>query len=142
MISENKVKIMTHIATFEEKEKKGAMRIAQYDKKDYTGFYVIVTWLGASVGFFLLLGMLLVSLVNSQMLQISMKQLCIIFLAIVFGYILFSVVYIKISYHIYCKKYMHAKEEMKSYSLYLKRLNRLYDREELEQARVGKGENK
>ena len=132
MINENKVKVMAHIATFEEKERKRAMKIEKYDKKDYVSLHVIITWVGASIGFFLLLGIILLSQVSMGIFNMTFMQLAMVAIAIGLTYILFSAIYVKISYDMYSKKYDKAKESMKKYSFYLKRLNRLYDREELE----------
>ncbi len=132
MINENKVKVMTHIATFEEKERKRAMKIEKYDKKDYVSLHVIITWIGASIGFFLLLGIILLSQVSMGIFNMNFMQLAMVAIAIGLTYILFSAIYVKISYGMYSKKYDKAKESMKKYSFYLKRLNRLYDREDLE----------
>ena len=60
MLNENRVKLMTRMAAYEEKKGKEDIPISSYYRKDYVGLNVLITILWTTIGYGLFLGLVLI----------------------------------------------------------------------------------
>lgn len=129
MVNEDKIKLMTKLAVYEQGEGKKKLPIMQYFQSDYIIFNVIKTVLSVTVAYGIIL--LTACVVSSQYLMDNIHKMSIEQLVgrIVFGYILILAVYLTISLIVYTKRYTEAKKSVKKYYNQLKKLNAYYKKE-------------
>lgn len=138
MVSEEKVKIMTKLALYEQKEKK-SIKASSYYKNDYVGFNMINTSLLVTICYVAILVIVGVCRMDYFMKHITEmdiwgwgRKLIILYIAIV-------IVYMLLAYIVYSVKYKVMQESNREYTEDLKRLSRIYKREkrEMREAKIG-----
>jgi len=129
MINEERVKLMTRLAAYEEGEGKRNEAIGSYFRGDYLSLQIMKSIIYATVSFGLILGLFI--LYDSEFFVQEIYQIDLIQYAknIIFYYIAFTAVYTVISYVVYAFRYRKAKKRLKVYFNNLKRLQVLYQRE-------------
>lgn len=128
MINEEKVILMTKLASYESNEGKKNIRIVNYFRGDYIGFQVLKSVIAATVSFFALFAVyafynfeqLMQDVYKMDLLEYG-KSIVILYLCTVGGYGVIS--------YILCNvKYSKAKSSLKHYYNNLKKLSSMYDK--------------
>lgn len=129
MVNEDKIKLMTKLAVYEQGEGKKTLPVMQYFQGDYIVFNVIKTWISVTVAYGIILA--LACVLGSQYLMENIHKMSIEQLAgrVVFGYILILAVYLTAALIVYTKRYSEAKRSVKKYYNQLKKLSSYYDKE-------------
>ena len=129
MLSEERIRIMTEMALFEQDGGKQKLKISSYFRRDYAGFKAIATLLWILVAF--ALGFVLYIILNFEELIDHLTMDKIIHIGIRAGIVLLAllVVYIVITYIIYSRRHRNAVRDVKEYYALLRRLERLYNRD-------------
>lgn len=132
MVNEDKVKLMTKLATYEKKEGKESLPVMQYYREDYIVYHVMKTAISATIAYVLLV--VAVCVARSQYLlenvhKMTMEQ---IGGRVFVGYIVMLAVYITAGLIFYIRKYENARESVKRYLHWLKQLNSFYKEQEEE----------
>lgn len=130
MISEQRVKLMTRLAAYEENEGKRNSSIGTFFRSDYISLQLIKSFICATLAFGLIFG--LFALYDSESFLSEMYRLDNLveyIKKIVFYYLGFTGVYVLISYVIYAIRYRKARTRLRVYFNNLKRLQILYQRE-------------
>lgn len=129
MVNEEKVKVMTRLALYEQKESK-AIKTAKYYKDDYIGLNMINTAILITVCyvFILLIGMIYkIDYLMNHITEIDIwgigKKLVVIYIALV-------IIYMLLAYIVYSVRFRVAQESNKGYMEDLKKLCRMYKREQ------------
>ena len=132
MINEDKVKLMTKLATYEKKEGKESLPIVQYYQEDYNVYHVLKTVVSATLAYVLILVAGCVA--NSQYLLENIHKMSIgqIGGRVFIGYVIMLAIYITASLIFYIRKYENARESAKRYLHWLKQLNNYYKEQEEE----------
>lgn len=127
MVNEEKIKLMTKLATYEQGEGKDTLPVMQYFQSDYIIFHVIRAAVSATVAYACIFG--LICLVRGQYLMENIHRMSIEQLVgrIIFGYIIMLAVYLTAALIIYMQRYEKAKQSVKRYYHWLKQLNLFYD---------------
>lgn len=127
MVNEDKIKLMTKLAIYEQGEGKKKLPVMQYFQSDYIIFNAIKTFLSITVAYGLIL--LIACVMGSQYLMENIQKMSIEQLAgrVVFGYILVLALYLTIALIVYTKKYADAKKSAKKYYSQLKKLGSYYN---------------
>ena len=135
MIHEQRVKLMSRLAAYEETEGKKNVEIGSYFRSDYIALQILKTLIYATLSFGLVLALVL--LYDSEMFINEIYKLDILAYVkqIIFYYIGFTGVYTLISYAIYALRYRKAKKRLKVYFNNLRRLQILYQRERKDKTR-------
>ena len=127
MLSQERIKLMTKMAAYEENEGKKYMSIGSYFRSDYMGMQVIRSVISGTLAFFLLAGLYVYYHFETMMQDIykwicccSGAEFCFIILYLIAAY---SV----ITYVIYSFRYSRAKRSLKHYYYHLKQLAAIYD---------------
>lgn len=128
MINEEKVILMTRLASYEENEGKKDIPIINYFKNDYIGFQVLKSVIAATISFFALFGVYCFYYFEDLMQEIYKMDLLGFGKSIVILYLCVVGAYGVISYVIYANKYNRAKKNLKNYYSNLKKLASMYDK--------------
>lgn len=129
MINNQKVRIMTKLAIFENKEGKDSIKLSQYYKRDYVRLQVLRGAICITIGYLLILG--LIGLYQSEYLIAEAVKLDYrtIGTYIVGIYGMIMVVYIFAATIGYGIRYSSSRKKLQKYSRGLKALGRMYEEE-------------
>lgn len=127
MLSQERIKLMTKMAAYEENEGKKYMSIGSYFRSDYMGMQVIRSVICGTLAFFLLAGLYVYYHFETMMQDIYKMDLLLLGRRVLFYYIVFIAAYSVITYVIYSFRYSRAKRSLKHYYYHLKQLIAIYD---------------
>lgn len=127
MLSQERIKLMTKMAAYEENEGKKYMSIGSYFRSDYMGMQVIRSVICGTLAFFLLAGLYVYYHFETMMQDIYKMDLLLLGRRVLFYYIVFIAAYSVITYVIYSFRYSRAKRSLKNYYYHLKQLAAIYD---------------
>ena len=127
MLSQERIKLMTKMAAYEENEGKKYMSIGSYFRSDYMGMQVIRSVICGTLAFFLLAGLYIYYHFETMMQDIYKMDLLLLGRRVLFYYIVFIAAYSVITYVIYSFRYSRAKRSLKHYYYHLKQLAAIYD---------------
>ena len=129
MLNEERIKLMTKTAAYEENEGKKNMAIGSYFRSDYLELHVIQSLLYGTLAFLVVGAMVLYYQFETFLQDIYKMDLLQFGKDILRYYIIFLVVNAVISYIVYSVRYSRAKRSLKRYYNNLKKLSALYERE-------------
>ena len=129
MISEQRVKLMTRLAAYEQKEGKKIEEIGSYFRGDYISLQILKSVISATIAFVLIVALFV--LYDSELFLSDIYKIDILEYVkkLIVYYFAFTGVYVLISYVVYAIRYRKAKKRLKVYFNNLKRLQILYQRE-------------
>ena len=127
MLSQERIKLMTKMAAYEENEGKKYMSNGSYFRSDYMGMQVIRSVICGTLAFFLLAGLYVYYHFETMMQDIYKMDLLLLGRRVLFYYIVFIAAYSVITYVIYSFRYSRAKRSLKHYYYHLKQLAAIYD---------------
>ena len=129
MISEQRVKLMTRLAAYEQKEGKKNEEIGSYFRGDYISLQILKSVVSATMAFALIVALFV--LYDSELFLSDIYKIDILDYVkkLILYYFVFTGVYVLISYVVYSIRYRKAKRRLKVYFNNLKRLQILYQRE-------------
>lgn len=130
MLNEERIRLMTKMASYEEGDGKEYMPIKQYYRRDYVGFGMIKTFITSSIAF----GIIFFCWVLYEMENITElfaeRDLTEFGLLILAVYAVFEGAYQIIALIVYNKRYSKANIRMKEYHSVLKKVEKLQEKEE------------
>lgn len=129
MLNEERVRLMTKLASYEEKEGKEDFRISAYYRKDYAGIRTWQTFLWVTVGYILLMGIAALAYLDVLLKHLTVPFAIICGGGVVVGYIVIVIIYAIIAHDIYQKKHNNARKRVKKYNRDLLRLIKMYEKE-------------
>lgn len=130
MLNNRKIRIMTKLATYEQKEGKEDINLSKYYKTDYVRLNILKTAVSATFGYLLLL--IIVAVYRSEYLienavDLNYKSL----FNTILGYYLIIVTVMLVSTLIgYSIKYDRSRKQLSQYFRLLKRLRTIYREED------------
>ena len=129
MISEQRVKLMTSLAAYEQKEGKENEEIGSYFRGDYISLQILKSVISATMAFILIVALFV--FYDSELFLSDIYKIDILEYVkkLIMYYFAFTGVYVLISYVVYAIRYRKAKKRLKVYFNNLKRLQILYQRE-------------
>ena len=127
MLSQERIKLMTKMAAYEENEGRKYMSIGSYFRSDYMGMQVIRSVICGTLAFLMLAGLYVYYHFETMMQDIYKMDLMLVGRKVLFYYIVFIAVYSVITYVIYSFRYSRAKRSLKHYYYHLKQLAAIYD---------------
>lgn len=130
MLSEERIRLMTKMASYEEGEGKEYMPVKQYYRKDYVSLGMIKTFLASTVAF----GILLLCWALYEMENITEilndRDLAEFGMSILVIYLAFAAVYQVIALLVYHRRYTKASVSLKEYHSVMRKVERLQEKEE------------
>lgn len=133
MLNEERIRLMTKLASYEEREGKENMPIKQYYRKDYVSYEMIKTFLTSTISFGILFLCWMIYKMEELTELLSSQELPALGISILIWYILFVVVYQVIAYVVYTRRYKKAAASVKEYYSILKKVQKLQEKEEKSQ---------
>lgn len=130
MINEEKVKVMTKIAMYEQGEGKKYLPISKYYRSDYIGLALIKNFFLVTIGYLLVIAAVAAYFGEYLMENIHKMNLVAMGIYIVIGYVAALAVYSVLTYIRYSVKYYQAKKSVRKYYGELTELSKMYSREE------------
>ncbi|MCI6630152.1 MAG: hypothetical protein SOY45_08040 [Lachnospiraceae bacterium] len=127
MLNEEKIKLMTRMAAYEENEGKRSMQIGNYFRSDYIGLQVMKSVISATIAFAIVIAMYIFYDFESVMKEIYQVDLLVTGKQILIAYVVFVGIYAVITYIIYAYRYTKAKKSLKKYYTHLTELSGFYD---------------
>ncbi|MCR4787275.1 MAG: hypothetical protein K5888_01695 [Lachnospiraceae bacterium] len=128
MVDQERVILMTKLASFEKHEGRKNMSIVNYFRSDYIGFQILKAIVAATLSFAMLLAVylfynfenLMADIYKMDLLETG-KSLIITYLCAVGGYVV-------IAYFVYTYRYFKAKRKLKDYYKGLRALENMTDK--------------
>jgi uncharacterized membrane protein len=126
MLNEERIILMTHMASYEMNEGKKNEAIGRFFRSDYIAIQVLKSIVSATIAYGILFGLYV--LYNFETLMGNLYQMDLIAFAqdVLIWYAVVVVVYAVISYLMYSFRYFRARKSLKTYYNHLKKLNALY----------------
>jgi len=128
MINEDKVALMTRMASYESGRGKKDITVLNYFRGDYIGFQVLKSVIAATIAFFLVFAVYVFYNFEKLMQEIYEMDLMAFGKSIIVLYLCTVGAYGVISYIVYAAKYSKAKKSLKVYYGNLKKLSSMYDK--------------
>ena len=113
MINEEKVKIMTKLAMYEQGKGRKYLPVSRYYRSDYIGLALIKNFFLVTIGYVLIVA-----------------NLVTLGIYLIVGYVIVLAAYSILTYIQYSVKYYQAKKSVREYYSQLTELNKIYAREE------------
>lgn len=129
MLNEERIKLMTKMASYEANEGKRNVAIGSYFRGDYIGLQVIKSIISATIGFLIVFALFVFYDFEVFMSDIYKMDLLQFGKTVIIAYLIFVVAYALISYMIYTYRYTKARKSLKMYYNNLKKLAYLYEKE-------------
>ncbi|MCM1127423.1 MAG: hypothetical protein NC429_13245 [Lachnospiraceae bacterium] len=128
MINEEKVILMTRMASYEEHEGKKDISITHYFRGDYIGFQVLKSVIAATISFFALFAVYLFYNFEELMQDIYQMDLLSFGKNVIVLYLCIVGAYGVISYVVFASRYSRARKSLKHYYDNLKKLSGMYEK--------------
>lgn len=129
MLDEQKVKLMTRLAFYEETDGKQDFKVSEYYRKDYASMHRICSFLWVTIGYICILGMVGLLGMGFFLGKMSSSLIIILAITVVGGYLFLLILYGVISSHIFNEKHKNARQRVKKYNHDLTRLLKSYEKE-------------
>ena len=128
MLNEERIILMTHMASYEANEGKKNVTIGNYFRGDYIGFQVLKSIISATIAFVIVFGMFIFydfevfmqDIYKMDLLEFA-KNVLIAYLTTVGGYAV-------LAYIVYWRRYSKVKRSLKRYYSNLKKLAGFYEK--------------
>ena len=137
MINEEKVKIMTKIAMYEQGKGRKYLPVSKYYRSDYIGLALIKDFFLVTIGYIMAIAAVAVYFGEYLMENLHKMDLVSLGIYIIIGYVAALVGYSILTYIQYSVKYFKAKKSVKEYYTQLTELSKIYTREEKRSAGRG-----
>lgn len=132
MLSEKKIRLMTKLALFEEKNGKKAISSSKYYKSDYVGLNMINSFIVATLAYILIIGCIIFVNIEEFIASVASIDFLNVGRVIIISFILYMILYMAIAYIVYSVKYNNMAVDLKKYDGNLRELYQVYKEEENE----------
>ncbi|MEG1848150.1 MAG: hypothetical protein RRX92_09115 [Lachnospiraceae bacterium] len=126
MLNEERIILMTQIASYEETEGKKMIPVGRYFRGDYVGLQVIKTVIHATIAFGLIAALFIFNDIGAFMQSLYKLEMLQVGRMVIIAYVIFIAIYAAIAYFVYSYRYNHAKSSLKQYYNNLKELATRY----------------
>lgn len=127
MLNEERIILMTKMASYEENEGKKNVAIGKYFRSDYIGVQVLKSVFSATIAFGILFALFIFYDFEEFMQDIYKMDLLVFAKNVLILYGTSVVVYGGVAYFVFSYRYARAKKSLKHYYSNLKKLNTLYN---------------
>ena len=122
MLNEERIRLMTRMAAYEEHEGKKDIAISGYFRGDYISFQLLKSAIYATVGFALAVAMYVLYNMETFLEDFYKMDIVQFLKDILSKYCLVMAIYLVISYFVYSYRYHKAKRHVKQYNQLLRAL--------------------
>ena len=128
MLNEERIILMTKLASYESGEGRKNVAIANYFRSDYLGMQMIKSVIGATLSFVIVFALYVLYDFETFMLDIYKMDLFVFAKNVLMIYCGVVAGFTALTYLVYSYRYSKAKKSLKNYYNNLKKLASLYDR--------------
>ena len=128
MLNEERIILMTKLASYETGEGKKNAAISKYFRSDYIGAQVIKSIISATIAFFVVFALYILYDFETFMLDIYKMDLFVFAKNILKAYAVVVIGFAVLTYIVYTYRYSKAKKSLKNYYGNLKKLASLYEK--------------
>lgn len=132
MLNNRKIRLMTKLAIYEEKEGKEDIRMSKYYKSDYVRYHMLKNIVSVTVAYILILAMIIsynLEIIIRDAVNLDYKKYGVYALGF---YILILTIYITGSIIGYSIKYDKSRKKLGKYYKLLRKLTKMYEEENQE----------
>lgn len=130
MINEEKVKIMTKLAMYEQGKGRKHLPVSKYYRSDYIGLALIKNFFLVTIGYVLIVAAVAVYFGEYLLENIHKMNIVALGAYVLIGYVIALVGYSILTYIQYSVRYYRAKKSVREYYSQLTELNKIYARED------------
>jgi hypothetical protein len=130
MLNEDRIKLMTKMAAYEGRNGKKEIPISKFYRIDYVSFHLVKTFISTTVAFCLIVGLYVLYKADFYMANIHKMDLLLLGKDVFKYYAIFIGFYLIVAYFVYMIKYNNAKNGVRKYYGQLKRLSKLYEKDD------------
>lgn len=130
MINEERVKELYHIAQFDAAEQKECQMAVQYFQGDYIAKELIKSFFTGTIAFALCVVMYILYDVGVILSLINFADYVTFGISLLWKYALFLAAYLMITYVVYAIRYQNGYNKLKEHYRHIRKVNKMYDREE------------
>ncbi len=127
MVDEERLKLMTRMASFEENEGKKSIPVCEYFRSDYVGFHMLLSAVYITVAFMIITGVNLFCGIETFMAEFYKTDFLSMGKELLRKYLIVLGVYLVISFLVYSYRYTKARKSARIYQKALKRLSSMYN---------------
>ena len=128
MLNEERIILMTKMASYEENEGKKNMAIGRYFRSDYIGFQILKSIISATIAFVIVFGIFIFYDFEVFMQDIYKMDLLVFAKNVLIAYAVMVGGYALITYIVCLNRYNKAKQGLKCYYNNLKKLSGIYEK--------------
>ena len=130
MLNLEKVKLMNHLAMYENNAGKTYLPISKFYRSDYIGMALIKNFFLVTIGYLLLVAVIFAYFAEFLLNSIHKMNLVTLGAELIIGYLVVLAVYTVLTYVQYSVRYHRAKKSVKQYYIQLTKLERMYGKNE------------
>lgn len=136
MVDEKKVKLMTKLAIYEQKEQHRAVPMSKFYKSDYVRYNVLKTWVAATVVYWSVFAVYIYMNFENVLIKINEIDYFKVIYNLLGGYVAFCLIYYLFASFVYNYRYSKCRRGLAKYNGNLKKLI-AYEKGEPEDGIVG-----
>lgn len=129
MLNEERIRLMTKLAAYEENEGKKTIPISNYFRGDYISFQVVKGALSATIAFCVVIAMYVYYDLELFLEDVYKMDVVSLLKTVVTAYAAILIGYMLISYIVYSYRYTKAKQSLHRYFMQLRELQAMYERD-------------
>lgn len=129
MLDKRRVRLMTKMALYEQKEGREDMNISAYYKKDYMSMKLIANFVWTTIGYGCAVLLILGWGMTSWLERLTLTLLILLAAVIILAYLALMIITTIVAGRIYGKKHRDARMRMKRYNHELLQLIKIYEKE-------------
>ena len=130
MLNEEKIRLMTRLALYEQKEGKKDLPLSKYYRTDYLALKMINSTIVMTLGYILLLATIVLIKIEELLSDIVNMDLVVIGRNILIIYVILFVVNMAATYFVSSYRFKRSRGNLNNYNSYLKDLYMIYKKEE------------
>lgn len=127
MLNEERIILMTKLASYESGEGKKNAAIGNYFRSDYISVQVVKSLISATIAFVICFALYILYDFETFMSDIYKMDLFVFAKNVLVWYVVVVIGFAVLTYIIYSYRYSKAKKSLKNYNINLKKLSALYD---------------
>lgn len=127
MLNEDKVIMMTKMASYEENEGKKNVRVLNYFRSDYIMLQLLKSIVCATIAFLVVFGVYVLYDFENFMMNLYKLDLLEYGRSVLLKYLIVVGIYSFITYVLYAYRYAKARKGLRIYLMNLKKLNNIYN---------------
>ncbi len=129
MLNNEKIRLMTRMASFDEVEGKKDIAINGYFRGDYICFQVVKSAIYGTVGFAVVMAMYMLYNLETFLSDFYKMDLMAFAKDWLTKYVIILLIYLTISYFVYAVRFHRSKRRIRAYQQQLKQLHQIYEEE-------------